>query len=132
MPHDAPSQPATWGPILGGAVGGIAGGGAGAWFIRHVREENTRVAGAITGGALGLGIGLSLFARTEDVYWRLPGLLILPAMGAVVGDKLAVTFMGKSKRESSSVALHTVQPSVVPLVGRGSTGLSVGVSGSFF
>ncbi|GAC1352439.1 MAG: hypothetical protein NVSMB1_15310 [Polyangiales bacterium] len=138
-----PLQPATWGTVLGGAVGALAGGGGGGWLIRSMRDADTRLAGTVTGGALGLGAGLVMMANTESTYGKIPAVILLPLMGAVIGNKLAFTFSRSSgpgarpgDHSFTPVSLHAIAAplpaahSSAPSTAMG--GLTIGIGGVFF
>jgi hypothetical protein len=135
-------QPPTLGALVGGGVGGLAGGGAGAWIIRTMRDQDTRVAGAVTGGAVGLGIGCLLFNATitsdsgATKVGGAVGLVALPVMGLFAGRALAIDFGGdKSNVKTTPMHFASIQPSFVPVAGprdQRPSGMTVGLSGTFF
>ena len=135
-------QPPTLGAIAGGVVGGFAGGGAGAWVIRSMRDQDTRAAGAITGGAVGLGIGCLLLNATitdDNAGTKAGGIVAvvaLPVMGILAGRALAIDFGGdKSNVKTAPMNFTSVQPSFAPVAGLRDSrpaGMTVGLSGTFF
>ena len=127
-------QPAVLGPIFGAAIGGVAGGGAGSWFIRGVRDLDTRASGTVTFAALGLGLGAVFYSKTDYWYEGVPALVILPILGGFVGRKLAMEWASPKKSgEAATTARGAIVPTATPIVARdrGVTGLSLGVSGAF-
>jgi uncharacterized membrane protein len=125
-----PSQPVLWGPIVGGVVGGLTGGAGGAWLIRGLRGEDTRLAGAMTGLGLGGGLGFSLAAHTDNLYGKIAACVLFPAAGALVGHRLAFVIGRKEEKRPRFAMVPTAAPVVVE--GRGASGLVVGVSGVIF
>lgn len=129
-------QPPVLGALLGGGIGGITGGGGGAWFIRSIREQDTRFAGAVTGLGLGLGLGTVLFDATGSVPGKIAAIVLLPTMGAFAGRSLAIHFGGERTPEGSSPLQPTVSmtPTIAPLYGNGTGahGMTVGLNGVFF
>lgn len=133
-------QPPTLGALVGGGIGGVAGGAGGAWLIRAIREQDTRVAGAITGAATGLGIGCVLFNATlssdngANKVGGGVGLVVLPIMGLFAGRALAIYF-GGDKSVPEKPTLASLQPTIAPMMnardGRAS-GMTIGLSGTFF
>jgi hypothetical protein len=127
------SQPAIWGPIIGGTLGAVAGGGGGAWVIRAVREQDTRLAGAVTGAGLGAGFGGVLFAKTDPLYGKIPALVLGPLFGGFVGWKLADYYGPKRKAGDAAFVPSEVHPVATPLVSNsGAHGVAVGLAGAFF
>ena len=128
------SQPAVWGPIVGGAMGAVAGGGGGAWIIRSVREQDTRISGAVTGAGLGAGFGGILFAKAEPLYGKISALALGPLFGGFVGYKIADYYGPKRKPSDSAFVPHMVHPLATPLVARDGSahGVALGLGGTFF
>lgn len=137
-------QPAVVGPIVGGVVGGFTGGAAGAWLIRGLREQDTAVAGTLTGLGLGAGIGAILCANVEtngralETVGKWGSLVVLPLMGAFAGHRLAIVWARPAKKDDKAAAPAAafVRPSVSPVFGPagvsgGTTGLAFGVDGVF-
>jgi hypothetical protein len=129
----ADPQQTVWGPLLGGLAGGATGGFAGAWFIREVRNEDTRLVGTLTGAGVGLCLGLTIYAQMEpngralETVGKYSALAILPALGALAGNRIANYFI-----RSEHPPIFSVVPSVGPLVGRnGADGVAVSLSGAF-
>jgi hypothetical protein len=135
-----PSTPATIGPIAGGVIGAFTGGAAGAWLIRGAREQDTRLAGTLTGLGLGAGIGAVLLARTEpegralETVGKWSAIVLAPALGALAGHRLAVVWGSTATKEAPvpPPPVAFVRPNVAPVFGpNGSTGFSLGVDGAF-
>jgi len=127
------SQPAIWGPIVGGAMGAIAGGGGGSWVIRSVREQDTRVSGAITGVGLGAGFGGILLAKTGPVWGKIAAVALGPVFGGFVGYKIADYYGPKRKPSDAAFVPTEVHPVATPLFANtGAHGVAVGLAGAFF
>ena len=137
----ANNQNPTLGPIVGVATGGIAGGGGGAWFIRNLREQDTTVAGTLTGLGIGGGLGALIAVnvdpggRTLETIGKWSAAAILPLMGALVGHRLAVVWMKPTKKEEPKPepAAGFVRPTFGPVVAATgkSSGFSLGLEGAF-
>lgn len=136
------NQPAVIGPIAGGAIGGFTGGSGGAWLIRGLREQDTSLAGTLTGLGFGAGIGAVLCAnidpngRALETVGKWGSLVVLPLMGAFVGHRLAIVWARPAKKEDKAAegTAAFVRPTVVPLFARGvsgTTGVAFGVDGAF-
>lgn len=137
------AQPAVIGPVVGGVLGGFTGGAAGAWLIRGLREQDTSVAGTLTGLGLGAGIGAILFTNVEpngralETVGKWGALVVLPLMGAFAGHRLAVVWARPAKKDDKAAAPAAFfRPSVTPLFGpagvtNGTTGVTFGVDGVF-
>ncbi len=130
------TKPALVGPIVGGVLGAVTGGAAGAWLIRSAREQDTRVAGTITGLGVGAGVVAVLFAksdpdgRTLETVGKWGALVVVPTLGALVGHRLAIVF-GSTKTKEAPPApppVAFVRPSVAPI---GTSGLAFGLDGAF-
>ena len=127
------SQPAIWGPIIGGAMGAVAGGGGGSWVIRAVREQDTRVSGAVTGVGLGAGVGGVLLAKTGPLYGKIAAVVLCPLFGGFVGYKVADYYGPKRKPADAAFVPTEIRPIATPLVGAsGAHGVAVGLAGAFF
>ena len=133
-------QPPVLGTLAGATVGALAGGSGGAWLIRTLREEDTRWAGAVTGGAIGAGVGVILFSGTigsqrgTTQAGGVAALVLLPAMGILAGRSLAIHFGGARQTKDTPRSI-VLQPNVAPLAaarGAQPAGLTFGVSGTFF
>ncbi|MGZ3417843.1 MAG: hypothetical protein ACXWUG_29375 [Polyangiales bacterium] len=132
-------QPPVVGGIAGGAIGAVAGGAGGAWVIRQIREKDTRIPGLITGLSLGAGLGLIMFNQMGDpeghaleTVGKWSSLALFPAVGAVVGYKLASVWGGKATEDAPPPPTTAIAPLVAPVVGpHGATGISIGASAIF-
>ena len=133
-------QPPVIGALAGATFGAFAGGGGGAWVIRTLREQDTKWAGAVTGGAIGAGVGVILFNEalgSEGTATKVGGaaaLVLLPVMGILAGRSLAIHF-GGDRANKEAPRSFVMQPNVVPVAaasGSGPAGLTFGVSGTFF
>lgn len=137
------AQPAVVGPVVGGVIGGFTGGAGGAWLIRGLREQDTSVAGTLTGLGFGAGIGAILFTNVEangralETVGKWGALVVLPLMGAFAGHRLAVVWARPAKKDDKAAAPAAFfRPSVTPLFGpagvtNGTTGVTFGVDGVF-
>ncbi len=136
------AQPPVVGPIVGGVLGGIAGGAGGAWLIRAKREQDTRLAGALSVGALGAGVGAILWAnmdangRALETVGKWGALVILPTIGAVVGHRLAIVWGSKTRTEAPPEHVQvgirpSVNPVFSPLGTRAPNGMTFGFDATF-
>jgi len=132
------SQPPLAGPLLGGIAGGFAGGAGGAWLIRAQREKDTRVAGTVSGLAIGVGMGALIYAKIDadgralETIGKYGALVITPLIGAVAGHALAAHFYLRPPRESTP-APTAIIPSVSPVItgSHGATGMTFGIDAFF-
>lgn len=130
------TEPALVGPIAGGVLGGLTGGAAGAWLIRSAREQDTRLAGTLTGLGVGAGVAAVLFAKTEpndralETVGKWSALVVVPALGALAGYRLAIVFGSTQTKEAPPAPppVAFVRPNVAPV---GTGGLAFGIDGAF-
>lgn len=137
------AQPAVLGPIIGGVLGGVSGGAAGSWLIRSYREQDTRLAGTITGLGVGAGLGVILFSKVDadgrpmETIGKFAALAIGPVVGALVGRHLATYLMGKVPEDNPKAAPPpppvSIAPTVLPVLSpRGTaTGMTFGLDARF-
>jgi hypothetical protein len=137
------AQPAVIGPIVGGVIGGVTGGAAGSWLIRTYRDQDTRLAGTITGLGVGAGLGVIMFAKMDadgrplEIIGKFAALGIGPLVGALVGRHLATHTMGRIPDDTKADAPPppppvSLIPSVNPVITRGTaTGMTFGLDATF-
>ncbi len=134
------AQPAVIGPIVGGVIGGVSGGAAGSWLIRAYRDQDTRLAGTVTGLGVGAGLGVILFAKVDadgrplEIIGKFGALVIGPVVGALIGRHLATQQMGRIPDEKAPPPPPPVSlvPSVNPVITRGiATGMTFGLDATF-
>jgi hypothetical protein len=123
-------------------VGGVTFGAAGGWIIRASRDQDTRLAGTITGAGAGLGVGLILYSNTDSTGGKIAALILPTLMGGFAGHRLALFYTPKPKKPVEATPTPTpetetptawIAPSVTPVIGRtGATGVMIGVQGAMF
>lgn len=133
------AEPPVVGPAVGAGIGGFTGGAAGAWFIRSLREKDTRLAGTLTGLGVGAALGAIAFSKMEpdnralETVGKWGSLVVFPVVGAIVGNRLAIVFSSPAPRDAAPPApVATLVPVVAPVFGpQGSTGLRIGFDATF-